>query len=225
MAFEYLLLLGSLLIGSDLAWAEVHWTPLGPSWTWHLLIYALVLLPLAYRFDSAAVLSLALTSIAAWRGVSLSVAASRAGAEAAATLRGNAIVVGLAFLVAAALTRASRRKPHFETIYANLGLLLLFGGLLSGTMMHGGWEVQPSGEWRAWLATLAAATALVVPVAWRLRRASYFSLALIAGWLGLIRLSLESRDEVGIAFFVAATALGVVVLLLRVRRRFREEGR
>ena len=72
LAFDYVLLLGVLLIGTDLAYLETQFKILGPNWPWHLLLLSLIQLAFAFRYDSRAVLSLALASFAAWRGVALS---------------------------------------------------------------------------------------------------------------------------------------------------------
>jgi len=71
IAFEYVLLLGILLLGSDLAYVESQFRLLGPEWPYHLLLYAAIALVAAYRFDSPSVLSIALASFAAWRGVAV----------------------------------------------------------------------------------------------------------------------------------------------------------
>jgi len=66
-----------LLLGSDFAYVEAQFRLLGPNWPEHLLVVAIVYFAAAYRFDSRAVLALALTSLAAWRGVSAGIAAVR----------------------------------------------------------------------------------------------------------------------------------------------------
>ena len=78
LAFDYVLLLGVLLIGTDLAYLETQFKILGPNWPWHLFLLSLIQLAFAFRYDSRAVLSLALASFAAWRGVALSFAGRRA---------------------------------------------------------------------------------------------------------------------------------------------------
>src|SRR6185295_17929070 len=70
-ASEYLLLLGVLLLGADLAYVETQFTPLGDAWPWHLLMLSAVGALLSVRYDSRIVFSLALSTFAAWRGVSV----------------------------------------------------------------------------------------------------------------------------------------------------------
>src|SRR4051794_24452647 len=52
LAFDYMLLLGVLLAGAELAYVEWKFTPLGAHWPWHLLLMALLAGVAAFRFDS-----------------------------------------------------------------------------------------------------------------------------------------------------------------------------
>src|SRR6185295_10082795 len=70
VASEYLLLLAVLLVGSDLAYIESKFRFLGANWAYHLLVLSVIAFAAAYRFDSRVVLSLGLSSFAAWRGLS-----------------------------------------------------------------------------------------------------------------------------------------------------------
>jgi hypothetical protein len=69
VAGEYLLLLAALLLSADLAYAERQFALLGPSWSWHLLLLAVVHAAIAYAFGSPLVLAASLTALAGWFGV------------------------------------------------------------------------------------------------------------------------------------------------------------
>ena len=134
VAFDYILLLGLLLFASTLGYVEAQFTVLGPRWAHHLLIVGVVYLLAAYRWDSRMVLGLALTTLAAWRGVSLSLTGSlghgrrrrpsgqRDRARRRSTSRSPRSRSG------------SSAKPHFEEVFGNAGLLLLLGALVSGVL-------------------------------------------------------------------------------------------
>jgi hypothetical protein len=68
-AGEYLLLLAVLLASADLGYAERQFTLLGPHWSWHLLVLAVVHAAIAYAFRSPLVLAASLTALAGWFGV------------------------------------------------------------------------------------------------------------------------------------------------------------
>jgi len=217
LAFDYVLLLGVLLVGTDLGWLETQLTILGPRWPWHLLLLSLLQFAFAFRYDSRAVLSLALASFAAWRGVSLALAGGARFHGQGDLLRLNALAVGGLFVGAGVLLRRSGRKAHFEPTFLNLGLLLLLGAAVAGA--YGG-----DGSDALWGSVLAAASAATIALAYRARRSDCFAQGVIAAYLGLLRLVTELHLEEGLYFLVSVSSFGVLFLILKARRRFKEES-
>jgi hypothetical protein len=218
VAADYLLLLGVLLVGSDLAYVESRFRFLGPNWAYHLLVLSAIALAAAYRFDSRVVLSLGLSSFAAWRGLSTRLSLESHLARHPGEVRANALACGVLFLAAAFVSVRAKRKAHFEEVFAAFGWLLLFGGLLSGV-------IQDGPGWIPWeVATCAAATTVIV-FAYRLRRMFDFSVGVIAGYLALLRLwkAGGATDEL---FFlgIAVSSLAVIVLLAATYRAMRREA-
>ena len=206
-----------LLAAADLAWIESQFRLLGPNWAYHLLVVALLYLAAAYRFDSRAVLSLALSTFAAWRGVAVSLDFALRGARATPAVRANALACGALFIGAGILSVRANRKAHFEPVWTTLGLLLFLGALVSGVLQWNG------GQWRLWEAALWVACGdrhrRVVSPAPRARLLSRRSR----------RVSRPAADHGSTRFagacgflIVAASSLGVIALLVRVQRRMRE---
>jgi hypothetical protein len=217
LAFDYVLLLGVLLIGTDLAYLETQYKILGPNWPWHLLLLSLLQLGFAFRYDSRAVLSLGLASFAAWRGVAISFPGGVLFGRHDTLIRVEALVVGALFLAAGILIRRTGRKAHFEPAFGNLGLLLVLGAAVAGA--YGG-----SGRLdMAWFTTLAAIAAATVALAYRARRSDYFAQGVIAAYLGFLRLAAELHFEIGLFYLVSAGSFGVLLLLLWAHRHFKEE--
>jgi hypothetical protein len=219
VAFDYILLLGLLLLASDLAYIEVQFTLLGPTWTYHLLVVGVVFLLAAYRWDSRTILGLALTTIAAWRGISVGLVAHSLGASGTPALRANAIGLGAMYVAAAALSVALKRKAHFEEVYASSGLLLLLGGLLSGAL-------DDTLTWRVWLVALLAMAGLVMWLSFRLGRSLYFAGGVVTAYVGLVRLLVEpfryTGRESSIPLIVAALlGIAALVLISAAHRRMR----
>ena len=217
LAADSILLLGVLLFGTFLAWVEVQFHALGAGWRHHLLLVAALYLAAAFRFDSRPVLSLALTSFAAWRGVDARVTLRTAFGNPDDAVRWNSIACGALFLLAAWACTRFRWKAHFEAVWSNLGLLLLLGGLLSGALGTG------PGEWLAWEAALAAVGGAVVAAGWRGRRTLWFSQGVVAVYAGALRVFFEAFRGAGAALVVAVTSLALVALLVAAHRRLREE--
>jgi hypothetical protein len=220
VAFEPILLLGVLLLASGLAWVESQFAWLGPRWPYHLLVVAVIALLAAYRWDSRAVLGLALTSLAAWRGLTLGPIPGVMAPGSPDELRANALAVGTVYVAAAALSARLGRKAHFEPVLAVAGLLLVLGALVSGALLA-------SGPWGAWLAALVAVAALTMAVSVRRARTLDFALAVGALYVGLVRLVFEAFPPPGRAssmpFLLAALlGVGVLALVVAAHRRMRE---
>ena len=226
LAFDYVLLLGVLLFAADLAYVEAQFTMLGPRWPHHLLLVAAAYLVAAYRWDSRTVLGLALSALAAWRGVTVVLGLGLVGPGRGLSvspgvepgdLRASAAILGVLFLAAAVMSVRLGRKAHFEMVYAPAGLILLLAGLLSGALDRGAWPV--------WLAILLVVAALVVWVSLRLGRSLYFALAVAAAYAGLLRplFAPFRHRESGWPFLLAAVlGAGALALVFTAHRRMRE---
>ena len=70
--FDYVLYLGSLVWCVELAYLENRFHVLSGQWDLYLLATAVFFFFLAYRFDNRFVLSLALSSLAGWFGLTIS---------------------------------------------------------------------------------------------------------------------------------------------------------
>ena len=218
VAFDYVLLLGLLLFASDLAYIEVQFTLLGANWAHHLLVVGLVYVVAAYLWDSRTILGLALTTLAAWRGVSVSLASDWVWRSQPNDLRENALVLGVVYVAAASLSVLLRRKPHFEAVFANAGLVLLLGALVSGALDN-------DTAWDMWLAVLLVTAGVVMWHGFRLDRSLYFAQGVVAGYVGLLRLLFQPfrHTESGIPYLLAALlGLGMLFVIFAAHRRMQE---
>jgi hypothetical protein len=133
-AFDYILLLGVLLASADVAYIEAQFTPLGPNWPWHLFWASLFMSWASFRYDSRIVFSLALTSFASWRGVSVSFLEGDFWSNFASSMRLNTASCGLIFVGIGLLLTHTDRKKHFEPVATYLGWMLVLLSLISGTL-------------------------------------------------------------------------------------------
>jgi hypothetical protein len=218
LAFDYILLLAVLLTGAALAYVEVQFTPLGAQWRHHLLLVALLAGVLAVRGDSRVVAAVALTTLAAWRGVSatpLQRSFWSLGAEEA--LRLNAIVTGLAFVALGVLIVRLGRKAHFEPVATYLGWMLVLAAIASA-VEHGP-RVTP------FRIALFAIGAGLAAFAFRRGRFPLFGLGLVAAYVGLSALAVSHIDEDVPAFlWFVLTGIAVIAGLLWAQRALRERA-
>jgi len=216
VAADYVLLLGLLLFSADLAYVETQFDALGKDWPYHLLIVSLVYFAAAYRYDSRVVLSLALTSFAAWRGVSVAKGFASLSPERGAALRLNTLLCAAFFLAAAVLSERAARKPHFAPVWRVSGLLLLFGGLLHGVFQRAG------SSWFVWELFMLGAGGAVLAFSYRRRRSLDFSIAAIAAYIGFLRWISDLLDGTAYHFTAAVTSLIVLALLVWTHRQIKE---
>jgi len=219
VAADYALLLSMLLIGADLAYAETQFRMLGPHWAYHLLLVSLIYFAAAYRFDSRAVLTLALTSFAAWRGVSVAMPYGHPGdgaGSSAAAIRLNALGCGLLFIAVGVVLARARRKAHFEAVWVGMGTILLFIGVLSGVLEH-------EAEWRIWEVALVVLGGAFLAACYRLRRPLEFAIATAALYVGGVRLIVEAihGEGAGVLFLIAIWSAAALVFLIAATRRIR----
>lgn len=221
LAYDYLLLLGVLLGAADLAFIEVQFTPLGSNWPWHLLITSLLMAWIAVRYDSRTVFSLALSTFAAWRGLSVSLIEKPIWHFSSEPVRWNAISCGLLFIFLGHFLTRTRKKPHFAPVAAYTGWLLVLGALISGGFEHGLKGVIYI------LLLLGAGCGLALHY-FKKRSFVLFAagvLAVFIAWCEAVgRMQLISGRDTFVlrSLLIAIAALALVALLWRTHRRMKE---
>ncbi len=220
LAFDYILLLGVLLGAADLAFVETQWTPLGSAWPWHLLLVSIATALVAFRYDSRIVFSLALSTFAAWRGVSIELGTRGIGRlfHAPDRLRANAIACALLFLVLGLLLQRTGRKAHFEPVAAHLGWLLLLGACVSGIGRRGDVEL-------AWTLVTLLAAIFLASAAFRGRRFPLLAMGVVAAFIAISALfhRLDPSDAATAAWYLLAS-LALLAGLVWAQRRLREQA-
>jgi hypothetical protein len=218
-AFDTVLLVGALLAAADLAFIEAKFTPLGAEWPLHLLLVAAAYALLAYRFDSRSLFSLALTSFAAWRGVSVAGLASPwGGAGDGDRLLVEALGCGALFLALGKTLERFRVKPQFEPVASWLGWIVIFGALALRLGDRDGRLVVAT--------TLAACGIVLAWFSWDERRVGRYALGLAAASVGAGGWAAQAAVDAGAGpepflVVVALLAGAVIALVLRAHRLLR----
>jgi len=207
--FDYVLYLGSLVWCVELAYLENRFHALSGQWDLYLLATALLFFFLAYRFDNRFVLSLALSSLAGWFGLTVSHWPSfQSGAY-----RQYALLYCLVVGVSGAVLQRLKLKPHFFATYLNIVANVLFWTVLSGVF-----DSENHGLW--FLALLIACAA---SLAWGLQRRqfAFVAYAAVYGYIGVSWMLLRNvRDDSLILMYFVTTAIAMVVMLVVIARRF-----
>lgn len=207
--FDYVLYLGALVWSLELAYVENRFHLLSGQWDFYLLATAVFFFFLAYRFDNRLVLSLGLSSLAGWFGLTI----SRWSAHYDAAYRQYALLYCLLVGAGGALLQQRRLKPHFFGTYFNIVANVLFWAVLSGVF-----EQQGYGVWFAVLLVACGAS-----LAWGVaqRQFAFIAYCSIYGYIGVSALFLRGANDVtGIMTYFAVSGVAMVVALVQLARRF-----
>jgi len=214
LVFDYVLYFGSLIWTVELAYIEKRFQLLSGQWDFYLLATAVLFFFLAYRFDNRFVLSLALSSLAGWFGLTISHWPSHQQDDA---YRQYAILYSvIAGGVGAVLSRRGL-KPHFLGTYLNIAANVLFWALLSGVFNREGYFV--------WLLCLLAACG--ASLAWGLKRRqfSFVAYAAVYGYVGVSAILIRNiNDGTAILSYFVFTGIAMLVMLVYLARRFGREA-
>jgi Predicted membrane protein (DUF2157) len=207
--FDYVLYLGSLVWCVELAYLENRFHVLSGQWDLYLLVSAGLFFFLAYRFDNRFVLSLALSSLAGWFGLTISHWPSHQDAE----YRQYALLYCLLVGVGGALLQRRGLKPHFFGTYLNIVANVLFWAVLSGVF-----DRQAYGLW-----ILALLIACGASLAWGLarRQFAFVAYAAVYGYVGASWMLIRGvTDETFILSYFVITAITMLLVLVQIARRF-----
>jgi len=197
MLFDYILFFGCTLYSMDIAYLETQLHVFGDLWDNHLLISAILFLFLAYRFDNRLVLSLALSTLAAWFGFNL----SKYHISFEEYHRIYAVTYSLiTFCLGSYLYRIAVKR-HFFDIYLNFAIHFLFIGLISGVIQYKLLSL--------YFPALSVCFAILVLYALRTKKFLYMLYAIVYGYIGITIVILD--------FIERETALVFIYFIIKTR--------
>ena len=211
MLFDYVLYFGCLVFAATLAYLETQLN-IFRGWDTHLLAASFVYAGLAYRFDNRFVLSLALSTLAAYLGLKLEIF------EDIDTNLLRFYAFGYALFVAGAGFGLHRQgiKRHFLDVYLHVAANVVLVAAVSGVL-------EPS-IGLLYLAVLLSLAAASIYLGVRYRRFAFVAYGTVYGYAGISFRVLEAIGGVtpALAYF-AFTGTGVVIALVVLARRFGRE--
>jgi hypothetical protein len=211
MLFDYVLYFGCLVFAATLAYLETQLN-IFRGWDTHLLAASFVYAGLAYRFDNRFVLSLALSTLAAYLGLKLEIF------EDIDTNLLRFYAFGYALFVAGAGFGLHRQgiKRHFLDVYLHVSANVVLVAAVSGVL-------EPS-IGLLYLAVLLSLAAASIYLGVHYRRFAFVAYGTVYGYAGISVRVLEAIGGVtpALAYF-AVTGTGVVIALVVLARRFGRE--
>src|SRR5262245_42717831 len=213
MVVDYILYLACLTLAAELAYIEFRFQVLRDHWDYYVLLSAFGYFLFAYRFDNRLVLSLALSTLAAWFGVKI----SRFDLISSDSLRAAAIGYGVVVSGGGLLLAHQGIKKHFLETYLHVGVNVLFIALVSG--------VFDRDANRAYLLGLVVLAAVSIWAGVHFRRFAFVVYSTIYGYIGLSFEILRRlrADTAALAYIVVSSTIVIVAMVLLARRFGREE--
>jgi hypothetical protein len=212
-AFDYVLYLGCLVFAVALGYIEFRFHLLKENWDAYLLASTALYLALAYRFDNRFVLSLALSTLAAWFGVRF----SHRGLFIAGSMRELALEYGAVVSLVGVWMRRLGIKSHFLEAYlhvaANAVLIALTSGVIDG-----------DSRW-LWLLGLLIASGVAVERGVQFKRFAFVVYGVVYGYVGVSAQVLRSASGLtpALSYLLFSGAAVVISLVVMARRFGREE--
>ncbi|WP_295123548.1 DUF2157 domain-containing protein [uncultured Chitinophaga sp.] len=224
--FDYILLLGCLTFVSFITYLQAQYTVFGYNLSAATFIPMLVLFFSAYYFDHIGVLSLAITNLAAWMGVTVTplniLAANDFGDE---RLIFTGIILGAILVGAAYLSRMKDFKKHFAFTFSNFGVHIMYIALIAAQIVF---------DNVIWFLPIAALTVFFIIQA-RKEHSFYFILiSVLYSYFSLsaaiIQLAWHSSflDEgllMLVCIYFIGSAIALIVLLMREHKKLKAHDR
>jgi hypothetical protein len=212
LAFDYVLYLGSIVWALEMAYLQKRFPLLSGHADLFLAVTAGLFFLLAYRFDNRFVLSLALSSLAGYFGLTI----SRWPSHQDSTYRESAIAYALLVGAAGAILYSRQLKAHFLGTYLNVAANVLFWALLSGVFFHE--------EYFLWF--LALLVACGASLAWGIsrRQFSFVAYAAVYGYVGVSSLLIRNiQSGTAVLTYFLVTGIAMLIALVLMARRFGRE--
>jgi hypothetical protein len=222
--FDYILLLACLTFISFTGYIQFQYQVFGTRFGLATFIPMIVLFFSAYYFDNLAILSIAITSFAAWAGIVVTPAKILQQNDFNSTpVIATGLAIAIILLLAALITKKRNLKAHFEFTYTNFGIHLLFISCLAAMFNFSAWHLM-------WFLLLIAISYFFYQKAVK-ERSFYFLLLLsLYGYIGLsyvvIRLLFYTANlDIGGVYlacmYFIASAIGLIFFLIKMNKKIK----
>ncbi len=135
--FDYILLTACLLLLTFMGYLQYQYNVFGARWGLAVFIPMVILFFCAYYFDHIGVLSIAITNLATWLGITVTpVQILKQNDFSSDHIIYTGIISGVALVVFSTITQQKNIKAHFAFTYKNFGANILFIALLAAMFNH-----------------------------------------------------------------------------------------
>ncbi len=177
--FDYILLLGCLLMLAFVGYIQYQYQAFGEKWGLATFIPMVFLFFFAYLFDHKGVLSLAVTNLGAWMGIAVEPTKLMwSSALNDEDIVINGVILGLLLHLFYLLSLKTGVKRHFAIVYRNFGVHVLFISLIACMMEFRDWYLL-------WFVALVVVTVYQARMAYVERSLYFLVVSVLYGYVGL----------------------------------------
>ena len=223
--FDYILLLGCLLLLIFLTYLQAQYNTFGEKYGLATFIPMVILFFCAYYFDHLGVLAMAVTNFGAWMGVAVTpLKLFKANNFADAQIIFAGLLVGLILVLMAHLSTAKKIKAHFCFTYLNFGMNILFVSTLAGMFHFDSFYI-------VWLLPLAALVFYFYKRAVAISSFYFILMITLYTYVGIsyviTRLLLSDHFELYmlVMMYFIASAVFMILFLIRMNKKFKINDR
>ncbi len=222
--YDYILLLGCLTFLIMEGYWQYQYQIFGTRYGMATLIPMLLFFGLAYWLDNRGVLSLGITALASWLGVTVTPQdLLRQNDFNSETIVATGVFLGVLMATAAFLSERQDFKKHFSLTYLNFGVHIGMISCLAGMM-------SPGQAW-AYFPIFVVAVAFYLWYA-RTRSSFYFlTVTVLYGYIGATYMLFRLLDSMSgefmvylYLFYFMASCAGIIIFLINYKRFFKKDA-
>ena len=216
--FDYIILLGCMLFAIFIGYLQYQYSPFGKHYGFATLIPTGLFFVCAYLFDHKGILSLAITGLAAWAGVTVTpLQLLNDNDFSSLTIVIAAIILGITLVGFSKLSYNRNIKKHFDFSYNNFAANILFVGTLAALFTF---DLK-------FISFLFLALVCFYYIKYAITNQSFLFLLLsvIYGYIGLtygfFNLLIHAANEASLMlgfFYIAASCAGVILFFIYYKR-------
>ncbi len=213
---DFVLLTGATLFLSLEGYVQWRYHLFGTRYGLATFIPAVVFLFCAYRFDHRGVLSMGLTALASWVGLTVTpLEVMSANDFSSVTIINTAVIFGIAVVGISVLLEHRGIKKHFTFTYLLLAGNLLFVGALAGLFT--------SAYWYAYATVIAASAWYFFRYAQQTQSFLFLLMAIVYSYIAFTYLLFKWMDDAAVwltlgSLYFVLSAAGVVFFILNYKK-------
>ena len=224
--YDYILLTGCLLLLCFIGYLQYQYNVFGNRLGLAVFIPMVILFFVAYYFDHLGVLSIAITNLAAWVGITITPAdILKQNDFSDERLIYTGILLGAALIAFSFLTNRKNIKQHFTFTYRNFGAHILFIALLAGLFHY-------NDIYLLWFLILAAVFFFFFRNAVKENSFYFLVVAVLYAYIGLcyvmMKLLFMAGVGIGIIYlgtiYFIASGIGLIRFLIRYNKKLKHDA-